>query len=189
VPEMDDFDRSSALLARRALITTTIMALGGAILGLAAVLKGITAGAETALILSSLLFTSGILFVQLFLPNVALQLLTTSSTIFFAIYLCTGLIISVTYAKKPSNLFVYLAWFFPLLVFNKLVNAPAAGRLLAKFLRLTPVLLLGCLVPRLIALFPRGAAVRAGSLHAELCGIWFDVRRSTLLPDIERSTW
>ena len=150
---MDDFDRSSAVLARRALITTTIMALSGAILGVAAILKGITAGAETALILCSLVFTSGILLVQVCRPNVALQLLTTSSTIFFAIYLCAGSIISVTYARKPSNLFVYLVWFFPLLVFNKLVNAPAAGQLLARFLRITPVLMLGCLFPRLIALF------------------------------------
>ena len=153
VPELDDFDRSSSVLARRVLLTAAIMALAGSTLGLAAVLKGMTAGAETALILSSLLFTSAILSVLLFLPNVAIQLLASASTIYFTIYLCASSIISIIYPRQPSNLFVYLAWFFPLLVFNKLVNAPAAGRLLAKFLRLTPVLMLGCLAPRLSALF------------------------------------
>jgi signal transduction histidine kinase/DNA-binding response OmpR family regulator len=150
---MDDFNRSSGILARRALFTTAIMAFAGAALGLVAVLKGITAGAETALILSCLFFTAGILFCLLFRPNVAIQLLATASTIYFAIYLCAGSIITVTYARHPSTLFVYLVWFFPLLVFNKLVNAPAAGRLLAKFIRFTPAFMLCCLAPRLIGMF------------------------------------
>jgi two-component system sensor histidine kinase/response regulator len=129
------------------------MAFAGAALGLVATLKGVTAGAETALILSCLLFTSGILFCLLFLPNVAIQLLATASTIYFVIYLCAGSIITVTYARHQSTLFVYLVWFFPLLVFNKLVNAPGAGRLLAKFIRFTPAFMLCCLFPRLIGLF------------------------------------
>jgi hypothetical protein len=54
---------------------------------------------------------------------VAIQLLATVSTIYFAIYLCSSAIIIVTDARHQSTLFVYLVWFFPLLVFNKLVRA------------------------------------------------------------------
>jgi two-component system, sensor histidine kinase and response regulator len=153
VPEIDDFNQSSGILARRALFTTAMMAFAGSALGLVAILQGVTVGAETALILSSLLFTSGILSSLIFRPKVALQPLAIAATIYFALYLCAGAIITVTYARHPSTLFVYLVWFFPLLVFNKLVNAPAAGRFLAKFIRFTPAFMLCCLVPRLRALF------------------------------------
>jgi hypothetical protein len=45
-------------------------------------------------------------------------------------------------------------WFFPLLVFNKLVNSPAVGRVLARFLLIAPLVLVGCLFPRLMADLP-----------------------------------
>jgi two-component system, sensor histidine kinase and response regulator len=153
VPEIDDFSRSSSILARRALLTAALIAFAGSALGLVAIIAGVTAGAEAALILSCLLFTAGLIFCLLFRPNVALQLLATLATIYFAFDLCAGSILTVSYAKHPSTLFVYLVWFFPLLVFNKLVNAPTVGRLLAKFLRFTPIFMLCCLSPRLVALF------------------------------------
>jgi signal transduction histidine kinase/ActR/RegA family two-component response regulator len=137
-------------LARRALFITASLAFAGSILGLLAVLNGTTTAAETALIFSCLLFTFAILAVLLFRAHAPIQSLATASTIYFAIYLCGGSILSAISAKQPANFAVYLLWFFPLLVFNKVVNAPATGRFLARFLQFIPILMLGCLAPRLI---------------------------------------
>jgi signal transduction histidine kinase/CheY-like chemotaxis protein len=153
VPELDDVDRSSSVLARRALFITAVMAFAGSLVGLVAVLNGVTSRAETALILPCLLFTSGMLAALLFRPKLDIRLVATIATLYFAFYLCAGSIISIAAARHQTNLFAYLVWFFPLLVFNKLVNAPAAGRLLANFLRLIPVLTLCCMAPRWRALF------------------------------------
>jgi signal transduction histidine kinase/CheY-like chemotaxis protein len=145
--------------------------------GLVAVLNGVTSSAETALILSCLLFTSGMLSVLLFRPQLAIRWVATVATIYFAFYLCTGSIISIAGARHQTNLFAYLVWFFPLLVFNKLVNAPAAGRLLANFLRFIPVLTLCCMAPRLKALFQVESpfSVAAYALSYLAFGSMFDV--------------
>jgi signal transduction histidine kinase/DNA invertase Pin-like site-specific DNA recombinase len=70
------------------------------------------------------------------------------STIYYAIYLSAGATISLYSSGEHSHIFVYLVWFFPLLVFSKIVNAPAVGRFLAWLLRVTPLLLLFCLAQR-----------------------------------------
>jgi signal transduction histidine kinase len=87
------------------------------------------------------------------LRSVRLQTVATVSTTFFAIYLCACSIIAISSMGQHLNLLISLIWFFPLLVFNRLVNAPAVGRLLAKGLLVAPVLLLCCLFPRLVTVF------------------------------------
>jgi diguanylate cyclase (GGDEF)-like protein/PAS domain S-box-containing protein len=151
---MRDADGSSKALARRALFTAATLALAGSLLGVIAALMGSMAAIEIVLILTCLLFTSGILGTLLFCRNVQMQTVATASTVFFAIYLCLDAIISVFGSGEHLNLFIYLIWFFPLLVFNKLVNAPSVGRFLSKSLLLAPVLILCCLTWRLIAIFP-----------------------------------
>jgi signal transduction histidine kinase len=115
--------------------------------------RGTVAGIETLLVLSGLVFSSGSLVTLRFCHNIALQTVATASTIYFAIYLCACSMIAVLGTGSHLNLFIYLVWFFPLLVFNKLVNEPKMGRLLAKSLRLAPVLILVCLASQLITLF------------------------------------
>jgi hypothetical protein len=149
MPELSQFAYSAIGLARRALLITTAMALSGALLGLLAIAKGTTSPPETALILSCALFTSSVLVTLRFCRNVALQPVATVSTIYYAIYLCAGASISLYGSSEHSHIFVYLVWFFPLLVFNNLVNAPAVGRYLTWLLRVTPVLLLCCLARRI----------------------------------------
>ena len=117
------------------------------------VLKGTVSGMESLLICSCLLFTSGVLVTLLAFRNFALQTVATVSTIYFAIYLCACSILAISGTGKHVNLFIYLIWFFPLLVFNKLVNAPAVGRWLAKSLLLAPLLILCCFASRLIDVF------------------------------------
>jgi hypothetical protein len=54
---------------------------------------------------------------------------------YFTRYLGAGSVIAITgTASEHLNLFVVLIWFFPLRVFNELVNAPAVGRFLSKTL-------------------------------------------------------
>lgn len=130
------------------------MALAGALLGVLAIAKGTTSPPESVLILCCALFTSSVLVTLLVRRNAALQLLATASTIYYAIYLCAGSALSLFGAGDHFHVLAYLFWFFPLLVFNKLVNAPAAARLLARMLRLTPLVLLASLAPRFARIFP-----------------------------------
>jgi diguanylate cyclase (GGDEF)-like protein len=148
---MDHLDAASAKLARRALLITLSLAFVGAGMGVIAAWQGLVVGNELVLVLCSMLFSAGALSMLLALPNVVLQTVATVSTICFAINLCAGVMISVYGMGERLNLFVYLLWFFPLLVFNKLVNQPAVGRLLAKILLIAPELLLLCLSLRLNA--------------------------------------
>jgi signal transduction histidine kinase len=153
MPETEKVDRSSTALARRALLITSILAMAGSCLGVVAIVQGTVARAEGALILSCLLFSLGTLISLLFFPQLALQTVATASTIYFACYLCACSLIAICGAGHHLNLFSYLLWFFPLLVFNKLVNEPRVGKLLAKILILAPLLILVSSSPRLTAIF------------------------------------
>jgi two-component system, sensor histidine kinase and response regulator len=153
MPETDSPDRSSTALARRALLVTASFTVAGSGLGVIGILQGTVAGLEAALIASCLLFSLAVVVTLLVFRTFPLQTVATVSTVYFAFYLCACSIAAVTGTGHHLNLFIYLVWFFPLLVFNKLVNAPAVGRLLAKILLIAPVLIVSCLSPRLIAIF------------------------------------
>jgi diguanylate cyclase (GGDEF)-like protein len=147
--DVDHLDAASATLARRALFITLGLALAGDGMGIVAASQGLVVGSELDLVICSMLFSTGALFTLFVFRNVALQSVATVSTICFAINLCAGVLIVVCGTGVRLNLFVYLLWFFPLLVFNKLVNQPAVGRLLAKILLIVPELLILCLSLRL----------------------------------------
>jgi signal transduction histidine kinase len=151
--ETDNAGQSSGALARRALLVTATLALVGSCLGAIGILKGTVVGPERVLVLSCLLFTSGTLVILLVCRNVPLQAVATASTAYFAVYLCACSISAVSSVGRPLNLFIYLVWFFPLLVFNKMVNAANVGRRLSRSLLLAPILLLACLYYRLIVVF------------------------------------
>jgi diguanylate cyclase (GGDEF)-like protein/PAS domain S-box-containing protein len=144
-------DLSSTAMARRGLLITSSLALAGAGVGVACIPAGMVAGMEIAPVVSCVLFTSGVLVTLLCFPKVALQTVATVSTIYFALDLASGLMIAICGSGEHLNLFVYLVWFFPLLVFNKLVNQPAVGRLLARILLATPLIAIGLLSSRLTA--------------------------------------
>jgi len=151
--EMNPPDGPASVLAHRVLLITTVMALSGALLGLLAVANGTTSPPESVLIVSCALFTSAALLTLLFLGHVAAQLVATVCTVYYTLYLCAGATLALYGAHEHEHMFVYLVWFFPLLVFNKIVNAPVASRFLVWLLRLAPLLLLSCLAPRLIQVF------------------------------------
>ena len=151
--ETDERRRSSNTLAHRALSITATLAMAGSGLGVIGIRFGTVAGLESVLVVSSLLFAAGVLATLLFFRGVALQAVATVSTVYFAVDLCAGSMIAVFGSGEHLNLFVYLLWFFPLLVFNKLVNQPVIGQLLAKILLVAPVLMLCCLLIRLTVIF------------------------------------
>jgi hypothetical protein len=152
MPDTKYFDQASSKLARRALLLTLSLALAGGASGLIAALLGLVASKELALIVCSMAFAAGTLAVLLFIPSVTLQSVATLATIFFTANLVAGMLISICGSGRHLNLFVYLLWFFPLLVFNKLVNEPNVGGVLAKVLQVTPFLILLGLVIRLLAI-------------------------------------
>ena len=159
--DADHFDEASNTLARRALFVTLFLAFAGAALGLVGASLGMVTGVEIALVVCSLSFSAGALVTLLF-RKVPLQTVATVATSLFAANLCTGMLIAVYGGGDVLNLFVYLVWFFPLLVFNKLVTQPAIGRMLAKILTVEPLLLIACLSLRLIVLLKSTQEVLLG---------------------------
>jgi len=151
--EMNPPGGTASILARRVLLITTSVALSGTLLGLLAIARGTTSPPETVLIVSCALFASAALATLLFLGHVGAQLVAAVSTLYYTFYLCTGAALALYGGKQHAHVFVYLVWFFPLLVFNKIVNAPAARRFLVWPLRLAPLILLSCLSPRIIEVF------------------------------------
>jgi diguanylate cyclase (GGDEF)-like protein/PAS domain S-box-containing protein len=151
--ESDYCEGSASVLARRALLITLSFAWLGAALGVVGAYLGTVGGQEVKLILCSLAFSSGSLATLFLFRRTALQKVATVSTICFSINLCVGMIIAAFGRGDHLNFFVYLVWFFPLFVFNKLVNQPVMGRFLAKFLLVTPLLSITCLLPRLLLIF------------------------------------
>jgi len=149
-----DSEAGSQKIARRALTIAAIIAVAGSTLGLIGVRVEAVSGAESGLILSSFFFATGLFVTLLCVRSVSLQTLGTASTLYFAIYLGAGTIVSgsrVDGAENHFNAIAYLLWFFPLLCVNRLINAPAIGRRLAWVLLVVPVISVGCIAPRLIS--------------------------------------
>ncbi|MGA2048420.1 MAG: EAL domain-containing protein [Terracidiphilus sp.] len=145
--EVASVDRNSKALARNAILIAASLALFGSGIGLFGVLRGAVSSEQTIVILSGGVFGSGILLSQLFHRWIPAQTVATASTIFYGAYLCAGIIISIFTEPDHHSVFVYVVWFFPLLVFNKLVNSPAVSRVLAKFVILAPLAIIACLFP------------------------------------------
>jgi signal transduction histidine kinase len=151
MPEISGVDRSTNALARRALLISGFLALAGSLLGIIGMVKGTVAGLEIVTDLSGLVFSAGVVVVLLAYPRVTTQTVATLSTAYFAFHLCACSILAASsLSRHHTNFFVYLEWFFPLLVFNKLVNQPAVGRLLARILLVAPIVIVGCTFWRLI---------------------------------------
>jgi diguanylate cyclase (GGDEF)-like protein/PAS domain S-box-containing protein len=140
-------------LARRALLTMANLGMAGSAVGLFGMVKGTVAGLEAVLIAASFVCAAGVTVSLLFCRAAPLQRVATVATVYCTGYLCAASIIAVTGSGQHLDLFIYLLWFFPLLVFNKLVNAPAIGRSLGKVLRAAPLLICGGLGAQLSVIF------------------------------------
>jgi len=162
--------RSSSDLARLALMYAASLALAGSALGVFAIWQRAVTGVETVVVLSSGLFGSGLLVTLFVFRRVKIQTLATASTMYYALYLCAGMIATLGGWGNHSNLFTYMVWFFPLMVFNNLVNSPAVGRSLARFLIVAPTVILVAFSPRFTSLFPvEGLILAAAGVLSYLC--------------------
>ena len=92
-----------------------------------------------------------------------MQTLAAVSTTYYGLYLCAGMIAALGGSGNHRNLFTYMVWFFPLMVFNKLVNSPSVGRLLARFLIVGPSAILVAFSSRFTSLFPVESLILAVS--------------------------
>ena len=112
-------------------------------------------------VLSSGLFGSGLLFTLFVFRKVKIQTLAIVSTTYYALYLSAGMIVALGGGGNHRNAFTYMIWFFPLMVFNNLVNSPSVGRFLARFLVVAPSAILVAFSPRFISLFPLESLILA----------------------------
>jgi diguanylate cyclase (GGDEF)-like protein/PAS domain S-box-containing protein len=154
--KMDEVDASSSRQARNALLTASVLALAGSGLGLFSIAQGNVKGAESVLVLAGGAFALVTLVTLLVHRRFPVQKVAALSTAFYTIYLCGGILISLSNTGNHLDLFVYLFWFFTLLVFNKFVNVPRVGRFLAKFILIAPLVLLCVSFPKLIQSLPMG---------------------------------
>jgi diguanylate cyclase (GGDEF)-like protein/PAS domain S-box-containing protein len=151
--DVTEFGRSANVLARRAMLVTLVLVTLGSGLGMLGVIQGTICGVEGMLISSCLLFSAGTLLALLLFPNGPARAIAAVSTVYFGLYLCAGAFIAIEGNGQQLDFFVYLIWFFPLLAFNRLVNAPAIGTLFSKGLLYAPLIVVICLAPRLLAVF------------------------------------
>jgi two-component system sensor histidine kinase/response regulator len=153
ISEIKQVDRSSSALARRALLITSSLAIAGSALGVIGMRQGTVAGLEAVLILFSLVFSIGTLAALLVFRKIEVQKIATVVTAFFGSYLCACSVVALSNKGHHVNLFIYMVWFFPLLVFNQLVNSPAIGKVFGRILLFAPLCLLACSFQRLILFF------------------------------------
>jgi len=144
--ETASVDRNSKALARNAILTTSSLTLCGSGIGIIGSFHGVISGEQSVLILLGGVFSLGVLLSQFLHRWISAQAVATASTIFYTSYLCAGLCFGIYTEADHHSLYVYMIWFFPLLVFNRLVNSPTVGRVLARFISIVPLLLIPCLL-------------------------------------------
>jgi diguanylate cyclase (GGDEF)-like protein len=155
-------DHESSALARRALLITLGIGTVSSGSGLLASTLGMVSALEFIFVACIFIFTLGALITLLAFRRVAVQTVATAVTCYYAAHMCVGVWISLSGAAQHINLFIYLLWFFPILVFNKLVNQPAISRLLGRILLVVPLLTILCLLPRWTNVLPQEQRVLLG---------------------------
>ncbi len=150
----EPFDGYSDALARNGIWVTALFALAGSGLGIHAILHHAALGAEAALIVSGFLFSTSVILVLSFARSVPVQSLATACTVYYMLYLCAGMTAAAFSSGNRLTVFIYLAWFPPLLVLTKMINSVAIGRILGSIVLLAPFIVLAPLFPYLIAVLP-----------------------------------
>jgi PAS domain-containing protein len=161
--ELENVDAYSSSLARSALLTAAILALAGSALGVSAIVKGYVSGEETILVLAGGLFGLGLLVTPFAYRKSAAQTVAAVSIVFYTVYLCCGVLVSLLSRGSHDNLSVYLLWFFALLMLNKMVNSRAAGNLMDKVILIAPLVIVCGSFPRILRLFSTDGVYQAVS--------------------------
>ncbi|UWZ84806.1 EAL domain-containing protein [Occallatibacter riparius] len=136
---LDRVDLSASSLARTALLTSSGLAVLGSCLGFAAMTQGAMGIAEGVLITCGGVFGALLLVILLAFRSVRTQRVAVAAVAFYGAYLCAGLLIALLTAGQHESALIYLQWFFPLLILNRMVNAPRAGQIAANILLVLPL--------------------------------------------------
>ncbi|MGA2852054.1 MAG: EAL domain-containing protein [Terracidiphilus sp.] len=189
---INDVDTSSSSQARSALLTAAILSSAGSGIGVSAIATGAVSGPETVLVVAGGIYGVATMAGLLAWRRLSVQKMAAVSVTFYTAYLCAGILVAVLGSGNHENLFVYLAWFFTLLVFNKLVNVPSVGRFLSRFILAAPLVVVCCLFQKLMVLFAIQAVyVVAGVCVGYLCfGLMLDAvtaYRETFIVERERA--
>ena len=142
-------NENSVLLARRSLLIACLLALMGSTFTLHHIVFDSGTRSEIILVSSSVLFEVASLLLLLTLQHIRSEIIATFATAYFGVYLCAGCLLSVVQGQQIAHLAVYLVWFFPLLIFNRIVNTQAVAVAFGRTLLAGPPLLLIGLWPRL----------------------------------------
>lgn len=131
---------------QRTLFLALAIAFCGSLIGEKSVLAGEIHGAECRVIAIGILVEASAAILLSILRRKRLEIFSLGLVICFGLYLTAGVITSLS-CGRPIDLFVYLFWFFPLLVFNRMLNDTMLMRSLEVALRVLPPLLLAVLFP------------------------------------------
>jgi diguanylate cyclase (GGDEF)-like protein/PAS domain S-box-containing protein len=147
---LDQVDVSSSSLARTALTTAAVLAVLGSAVGIVAMLHGPMLPAERVLVCGGGLFGTVMLIALTSFRRVSTQAIALVSTTFYGLYLSAGLLMALLSPGHHENALIYLQWFFPLLLLNRMVNSPGVSRLASPILIAAPLLIIGVLCRRLV---------------------------------------
>jgi PAS domain S-box-containing protein len=149
------FGQSSLAAARLGLVGVAGLAAAGSAFGLLyAVPHGAITGVGIWLLVSCLIFATGLLLLLVWWPLDRLAPVSCTATAYFGIYLLASAINAVVSPTNHETLFAALVWFIPLQGFNIILNAGRPARILAWSILAAPLLTLGLLWPRIAAAYP-----------------------------------
>ena len=148
----------SRVLARRCILLALFFALLGSTAGFGEVHRGAITGAEALLIRLSLVFES-LLFTLAFFARSRATLAAAAGVVYFTIHLSAGIVLAIRSDARQLDLFIFLIWFFPLLILNRLVNFNTAARTLGFFVAGAPTAILLCMLPALGRNFTRNQLI------------------------------
>ncbi|MES2444745.1 MAG: PAS domain-containing protein [Pseudomonadota bacterium] len=142
-----------------ALVAGCGLALAGSTFGLLfAVPSGAITGFGVWLVVSCVLFSTGLLVFLIFRPLARLAPGALTGTTYFGFYLIASAIHAVLEPQNSSTLFASLFWMIPLQTFNNIVNRGRRARILAWTLLLAPLVMLALLWPRIVQIYPPSLA-------------------------------
>ncbi|MEX0729450.1 MAG: ATP-binding protein [Aquisalimonadaceae bacterium] len=137
--------------ARQAVLGAAILTLAGSIVGITLGRSaGSVTGYEVWLVLSSLVFSAGLLAILIVKPFDRIEWVAPVTSTFFLLYLSVGSLLSIDKSAITNSFLVYLLWFFALMAFNRFVNVARHSAPLTLAIYLIP----NFLIAGRLALYP-----------------------------------
>ncbi len=148
-------DAPALARARQGLLAVGVLAIAGSATGLLiAVPIGSVTGFGVWLVAAGLAFSILMVLLLAVLPLNRVAPVSVTATAFFGVYLGAMAVHAIVTPHNHQNLFMSMIWFIPLQAFNAILNAGRPARILAWVLLIGPIVLLGVMMRRIMAVFP-----------------------------------